>query len=754
MNNSFTSIALASPIVFNVSIFCSNVPYAGSDKASFFLSLELAVRSILHLSQAWNITIMKIQARTLRIIPTSNQELCILFSSVSANTSEAISIEDKAKTSSFIHSLNELGFKISMDPFEIGDESLQNTTNSSYWNSAAEEYQSTGKISSAVVIAVTTSICTVAFCAFVSIIWFQKTRRTVSNKFINIEVPKSTLKQFRENMRSDEKRFDASDNCIQKESLIENPYSTELEEIIQLLARTEVQISSFFDIDARRVLEEATDQSTDLDENDRAAILQLISKIEIESSLYSFLSDDRKQQLQERISKGPFTENHSLVLNLILDNELSNGGSNSMKIMPSEMDGSTVVCTDLDSLSSSNEYLDDILQLLKNFGLETRFFLHAEGRKIIEESVLKQTVPLNEESVCLLQLLGMLEVDSGLPLDNERETLLQTRIQDGRLKPEHLGELKILLQSAEQQDYSPTDTSKDIRIMQSAASIQKRHNGFSQSQSRMMDSEMGIESTIQKQGSLNSKICIADTDLLALSPSEYQSDNMGNISKSIEVDSKFRTSILCREDKQALKILELKAKTARISRSLPEWVRKGLLPPPQNKLASIATSGPRYDSSPEWLRNFDMLLRPPKGMSTISEEISPEGEKRGNQPAQYKSDSTVPKKISPELESSEDLALQPNQPASTANRDPAVPNKTNHEPMIVRVNVKVDLIFPEEPNQELCVFPARWEADDIMEENVQSVTDALPNGICELVFNHIRNCIAALLSFWCIARRQ
>ncbi len=43
------------------------------------------------------------------------------------------------------------------------------------------------------------------------------------------------------------------------------------------------------------------------------------------------------------------------------------------------------------------------------------------------------------------------------------------------------------------------------------------------------------------------------------------------------------TSLLSREEKSALQLMELRAKTARIRQSLPEWVKNGLVPPRLNR---------------------------------------------------------------------------------------------------------------------------------------------------------------------------
>jgi hypothetical protein len=52
-----------------------------------------------------------------------------------------------------------------------------------------------------------------------------------------------------------------------------------------------------------------------------------------------------------------------------------------------------------------------------------------------------------------------------------------------------------------------------------------------------------------------------------------------------------RSSLLSREEKSVLQLMELRAKTARIRQSLPEWVRNGLVPPRRNAPSSAVQVG-------------------------------------------------------------------------------------------------------------------------------------------------------------------
>ena len=679
-------------------MFIFNVPDDGPDQNTFYDSLVRAIRSILQLSQDWDVEILKVQKRGLRGINVLSKQLFIVFSSSFTNLSEERSIQMKVEDTRFAKSLNALGFDVSINVLSgivtVAD-SGKNVTNGSYLtvltdNSSAslEGQQTSNTPSPSIIKALPTSVGIIVFLAIASFLLYKKTGDTKRNsQAIKITVLESTLNQFRENVRNDIKNHtDTLDDCGQKEPLHESPYSKELSEVIQLLARAEIQTSSFDDLESLRRLEEATIVSTHLSANDTAAILQLISKIEIDSSLFSFIDLERKQLLQERISMGPFNENHSLVLKLITDIEMSDVKSAFTGTDCGLRPGS---CDD----PNSNDSLADIMHLLKTCGVDARFLLHTEGRKVIEDSILRQSLPIKKEHACLLQMLSILEKDSNDPLSQEREEILRKRIEIGPLTTASLAQLKstLCLAMKREEGVSTADWSQHTeRIAHLAANIENT------AVSSRSDSSSGRKAET-----------LIECSEMTLVPNKAESSSFAPVNnpENTEVHAGVECSFLSREDKQALILLELKERTASIRNSLPQLVQNGILPVPKGKPASYFTSDAAMESDPRLLRNLNEFA--------IKQQMS------------MKADPTT--------------------------RNHTVPKQADPEAVVISVNVRADLIFPEEPGQEFCALPA---ADaEPMDKDYETETQAQrPYGLFQHLCSQVYDCVWAVISYGRVSR--
>ena len=220
---------------FNVSIYFSYISDNLADQQVFFQLLEQAVESILQLSQAWKVTIIPIQTKNLRRINVLSQQLCIVLSCLSVNSSEARSIQNEINGASFVDRLNKFGFKASINPFQSGPftGASQNGTNISHLIASLDDHQNNGNGSSLVLIALVTSVGIATLLAF--FIFLQRKtlrcRKEKNAQAIDVTIPESSFNDLRESIRKDNNIFETHEND-QKVISEGSPYSTELNEII------------------------------------------------------------------------------------------------------------------------------------------------------------------------------------------------------------------------------------------------------------------------------------------------------------------------------------------------------------------------------------------------------------------------------------------------------------------------------------------------------------------------------------------
>ena len=102
-------------------------------------------------------------------------------------------------------------------------------------------------------------------------------------------------------------------------------YSREFEEVLQLIARAEIDINSFVDLALNDQLRAKIVSSGSISEDDRAAIVQLIDSVKKDSELYPAELPEQGGQPAKLLSasndaysnatgKGPLSENHQRVL--------------------------------------------------------------------------------------------------------------------------------------------------------------------------------------------------------------------------------------------------------------------------------------------------------------------------------------------------------------------------------------------------------------------------------------------------------
>ncbi len=101
----------------------------------------------------------------------------------------------------------------------------------------------------------------------------------------------------------------------------EADYSGEFEDVLQLIARLGISITSLVDPVLRKDIELTIQNSNEIPAYDLSAALQIISKIEIDSNALLH-TPDQKKLLQQRIQEGPLTENHLIVVKLCCDSEV------------------------------------------------------------------------------------------------------------------------------------------------------------------------------------------------------------------------------------------------------------------------------------------------------------------------------------------------------------------------------------------------------------------------------------------------
>jgi hypothetical protein len=279
---------------------------------------------------------------------------------------------------------------------------------------------------------------------------------------------------------------------------------------------------------------------------------------------------------------GPFTEIHLLIFKLICESEIQNRSiamkQENYKISASEeafkqrQDPSSYHASEnFEEQDSCDKPLRDVLLLLKACDLEPSYLLQKESRELIEENLTFRKGPLPAEHLAVLQLLSKAEIDSNIPMDSMRKRLLENRIKEGPLNPNYLSVVQYL-SKCEGVPWHSRSPMKPLKNEDMMVLEKLKHNlKYLPNLNQYESSELTDDASSQ---AVSSRDCFL--------VQESKAPFLMNTIHGTEV----RTSLLSRRDKSVLQLIELKAKTASIRQSLPEWVRNSLVPPQQNPFPS------------------------------------------------------------------------------------------------------------------------------------------------------------------------
>jgi hypothetical protein len=571
-------------INLNVTLYMSGVPSSPLERIQYVKDFESAVILILSISADWHFKVIDLSiSRRLGLL--SETEMCLVFTSSSADAAAVTSLRNKLASQSFFDALKGLGF--------LASTSRQQPINIS---TGRNEMQS------AIIIGVSLPFGIFTVLLFLCVYLRISPHRMLSKT----EGRAGSVDNDRTGTAWDTKEVTMSENYIRdsnhayselassflvekvgKAGINEADYSIEIEEVLLLFAELGIRIKSLLDACSRKDIETYIEHSNEISAHNRAAMLQLLSKIEIEEEL-TILTHDRIEILQRRMKEGPLTENHSVILKLICESEREDATVNASSIEAMEVtDGRVADKPAKSCLSrllaneaeiketrvSSNTPLLELLMLLKRCDLEPSYLLRSESRKVIEDSLTSRQGQLLPEHLAVLQLISKAEIDSDLSVDPARRLLLETRIRQGPLDAEHLSAAQLLAQTEE------------------AGKIEGLL-AFQASHTLHQDVETGPQnSTVQKDlrehTTLYAEVVLAELNLATTpSPSgavatgrRHVAPNFKDLIAGLETPS----SLLSHEEKSALQLIELRAKTARIKQGLPDWVKKGLVPPRRNR---------------------------------------------------------------------------------------------------------------------------------------------------------------------------
>jgi hypothetical protein len=388
-----------------------------------------------------------------------------------------------------------------------------------------------------------------------------------------------------------------------------SPYSKELDDIAGLISRTKISIRSFADPTRLQLLEarlhEHNEDEIELSEMDRAAISQLIRRASFElQDGRALASDLRGETTESKMPNGPLTEGHWLVLKLmgwgliIDDGKLQPVDVSRLNRKPVANINSADQPANVYSISEpaskadlllgasgvnpvqNDNSLAEILMLLNKCDLLPSYLLHKDTRRIIEDCLGRRKEALEDEHLAVLQLLSKAELDDlSVCPDLSRRRLLQQRVHEGPLRPRHLAAVQELarLRASLQGDglLQSNATLLQDQVDSNVQVVHSSHSLLSETSIRANDNDL-------KTTRLQTQVSV---DLIG--PDDTSPELRARINRtmpgeqSIEPMSVRRVPLLSREDKEAaLELLELLENTAKIRRSLPEWVRGGLLPPP------------------------------------------------------------------------------------------------------------------------------------------------------------------------------
>jgi hypothetical protein len=579
-------------IHFIITLILSDVPTTTLAKDEYFDNLLREIIKILDLSRDWSINISSevdfdpSMERRLGLRLSRKSQIRILLTSSSADPGDISALKSKLDSQAFIDQLNSVGFKASKA------------------SSASELNTSSNKEQSSFVVGLSSgaSILAGLILLFCLVKHFYGRARKDSksndksktihddnlidcNLFILEDIPRREgadgASAESPSMRT-MAQYSLEGASCDTNQMNEADYSIEFEDVIQLIARLGISIKSLVDPLSRKEIEATIQKSNEIPTYDCTAALQLISKIELDCNAMLH-TPDQKKMFHQKIKDGPLTENHLFVVKLLCYSEVHDTSMAVHKSKIPDRSGVDVANKQTNQgqlashgesgnkkdIVSFDEPLLDVLLLLKKCDLEPSYLMQEESRKVIEDNLINRQRPLLKEHLAVLQLVSILEMGSDLSLDSMRKHLLEIRIKEGPLNANHFN---------------------------AAQSLGRVEPGELDLLSKVSPAVIELSET-RVQALIGQPHCVIDLDHQG---KEYRIPDGSNLMRNLTLSSshgtlthesklqdlifgvEVKSTLLSRQEKAALQLMELREKTASIRQSLPDWVKNGLVPPKRN----------------------------------------------------------------------------------------------------------------------------------------------------------------------------
>ena len=384
-------------------------------------------------------------------------------------------------------------------------------------------------------------------------------------------------------------------------------YANENDDIMQILSRAEIGIEHILNENLKGQLKSKLLGPSNMSSYDCTALLQMIAFIELDFGLSAQNSNADKLPVDSHLKSsarvGPLTENHLQVLRLLCKPDLflepaaaKNGMDKQEKHPNSDTDekdrepaqhSKNALRNDVEVQETDNEQdsklaVLKIVELLQKLELQPSYLLHQECREVLEANLINRQSqgPLSSEQLAILQLLSKAEIDSETVTDLERRKLLQKRMWQGPLSLSHLGAVADLAK------YDHEELLQEKALLAAEPPADSKNNSGEIASTAVEHSEAAAAQGEPTLANLTrSKTTFYDQTIAGL---EICSD---------------RSALLSKEEKARMQLLELKIKTDRIRQSIPEWVRRGLLPP-RKELETKPRKPAQASDSPVLISSF------------------------------------------------------------------------------------------------------------------------------------------------------
>ena len=412
--------------------------------------------------------------------------------------------------------------------------------------------------------------------------------------------PSSTSAQ----MAKESREYKPAAICSTSAQMAAGLYSTEFDEILQLIARAEIDIHLFVDLALNDQLRDKIVNAGSLSEHDRAAVVQLIDSVLKDSDLYPEQGGQPAKLFSAAYSNstgaGPLSENHLMVFKMICKPQLYSrydapvDFQNALLRGPDNRDVADGLglllpeTKDKKDLSARRPLLE-IMHFLEQCHLRPSYILSQECRALLEPKLMTITeeAPLGIEAQALLQLLSKAEINSDLSIVPERKRLLEERISRGPLTQGHLDAVKDLAVFQERSVEEVPCPTADSNLMLQGKPRKVSADSYVSEDLRAMQaaSWLPVESEAAEAKALPGKegAPALDPSLAALPHCAFPGPTKPAMPFFVDAitSKELMLTLLSQEERAQLQLLELRAKTARIRAAIPDWVSKGLVPPPR-----------------------------------------------------------------------------------------------------------------------------------------------------------------------------